>query len=63
MSVAPRGDAGVCAWPSPGLCNQARGRGGGVAAWASSAVGLRDAWWMAGLRQKDQQGRKGEWSA
>ena len=54
MSVAPRGDAGVCAWPSPGLCNQARGRGGGVAAWASSAVGLRGAWWMAGLRQKDQ---------
>ena len=27
------------------------------------AVGLRGAWWMAGLRQKDQQGRKGEWSA
>ena len=24
------------------------------------AVGLRGAWWMAGLRQKDQQGRKGE---
>lgn len=40
MSVAPRGDAGVCAWPSPGLCNQARGRGGGVAAWASCGCGL-----------------------
>lgn len=24
------------------------------------AVGLRGVWWMAGLRQKDQQGRKGE---
>ena len=40
VSVAPRGDAGVCAWPSPGLCNQARGRGGGVAAWASCGCGL-----------------------
>lgn len=38
--VWPPGEMGVCAWPSPGLCNQAGGRGGGVAAWASRGCGL-----------------------
>ena len=49
----PPGEMRVCAWPSPGLCNQAGGRGGGVAARASCGCGL------AGLEAEGPAGKEG----
>lgn len=55
-SVAP-GEMGVCAWRLSWPLQPGWG-GGGVAAWASVAVGLRGAWWMAGLRRTSSEERR-----